>query len=65
MEVAQICAAIELMGREMTPVQAERTMSEIKENAGQTELAEIEHVALMAISPIYADLRCFRAESNW
>jgi hypothetical protein len=65
MELNEICNAIELMGSEMTSEQSERTMSEIKTSVGQDELQEVESAALMANSPIYAELRCYRSEMGY
>lgn len=61
----EICTAIQLMGSEMTQEQQLRTMNEIKQVCGQEDVVEIEHASLLANSPIYADLRQFKAEMNW
>lgn len=65
LKIDEICSAIALMGKEMNAAQCDRTLSEIKANVGSNELEQIELAALIADSPIYSDLRMYRAEMGF
>ena len=65
MTLENLRAAIQLMGSDMTEDQKNKVLSSVKQHIGQDELDEIELVALTFDSPIYADLRQYRAEQGW
>lgn len=65
MSLQSIIQSIELMGEEMTQSQLSRTMNAIKADVSEDEIDEIEHAAFIATSPIFSEIRQYRAEMQW